>query len=229
MRSAWPEELTDGRSTTNGRGGEQPGAPPSGAGRGLLPSRAVSRAQQRYEVTVEGEQHEVSVELGQLGQLDSGDPVRVRVGDTWCSVRRGADDTLLVRTEGADGPQHVVHLSPGRRPTQAAVGGVVLELEIKSRQEAALEVALASAGGGGGSGAIKAPMPGRVVRVLVTEGEAVAAETPLLIVEAMKMENEVRAPAAGVVQRVSVTAGDTVEAGQLLCEVVAAAEPPTTD
>ncbi|MCA9653525.1 MAG: acetyl-CoA carboxylase biotin carboxyl carrier protein subunit [Myxococcales bacterium] len=67
-------------------------------------------------------------------------------------------------------------------------------------------------------------MPGRVVRVLVAEGDAVDADDPLLIVEAMKMENEVRAPAAGVVRRVAVATGDTVEAGQLLCELD---EPPT--
>ncbi|MCH9681746.1 MAG: acetyl-CoA carboxylase biotin carboxyl carrier protein subunit [Deltaproteobacteria bacterium] len=62
-------------------------------------------------------------------------------------------------------------------------------------------------------------MPGRVVRVMVSEGEAVEADAPLLIVEAMKMENEVRTPTAGVVRTVSVAAGDTVDAGQTLCEL----------
>ena len=184
---------------------------------GLLPSHAVGRAQ-RYQVTVDGQQHEVMVELDA-----SGEPARVRVGDAWHVVRRGADDALLVRTVGEDGPQHTVLLSPGSRPTQAAVGGDVLTVEVQSAQEAALAAALASAGGRGSSGIIKAPMPGRVVRVLVAEGEAVEADAALLIVEAMKMENEVRAPAAGVVHRVSVAPGDTVEAGQLLCEVVAPA------
>lgn len=169
---------------------------------------------QRYQVTVEGQQHEVTVELDAAGE-----PARVRVGEAWHTVRRGADDVLLVRTVGEDGPQHTVMLSPGPRPTHAAVGGDVLAVEVQSAQEAALAAALASAGGRGGSGTIKAPMPGRVVRVLVADGEAVQADAALLIVEAMKMENEVRAPAAGVVRRLSVAAGDTVEAGQLLCEV----------
>lgn len=171
---------------------------------------------QRYQVTVEGQQHEVSVELDASGQ-----PVRVRVDDAWCSVRLGADDALLVRTASEDGPQHTVHLSPGRRPTHAASGGDVLAVEVESAQEAALKAALASTGSGSSNGTIKAPMPGRVVRVLVADGDAVQADAPLLIVEAMKMENEVRAPAAGVVRRLSVAAGDTVEAGQLLCEVAA--------
>lgn len=171
---------------------------------------------QRYQVTVEGQQHEVSVELDASGQ-----PVRVRVGDAWHTVRLGADEALVVSSAGADGPQHTVLLSPGARPKHAAVGGDVLEVDVKSAQEAALAAALASAGGRGGSGTIKAPMPGRVVRVLVADGEAVPADAPLLIVEAMKMENEVRSPTAGVVRRLSVAAGDTVEAGQLLCEVAA--------
>jgi len=175
----------------------------------------VGRAQ-RYQVTVEGQQHEVSVELDAAGQ-----PVRVRVGEAWHTVRSGADDALVVSPAGADGPHHTVLLSPGPRPTHAAVGGDVLAVDVKSAQEAALEAALASAGGRGGGGTIKAPMPGRVVRVLVTEGQTVEADAPLLIVEAMKMENEVRSPTAGVVRRVSIAAGDTVEAGQLLCEVAA--------
>ncbi|WP_323137430.1 acetyl-CoA carboxylase biotin carboxyl carrier protein subunit [Paraliomyxa miuraensis] len=175
---------------------------------------------QRFEVTVEGQHHEVSVELDRLDH-PQGHPVRVRVGNTWCTVRPGADETLLVRTAGDDGPQHVVHLCPGRRPQHASVGGEVLAVAVKSRQEAALEAALASAGGGGGRGAILAPMPGRVVRVLVADGDEVEVDAPLLIVEAMKMENEVRAAAAGVVRGIGVTAGDTVEAGQRLCEVVA--------
>jgi biotin carboxyl carrier protein len=97
----------------------------------------------------------------------------------------------------------------------------VLAVDVQSVQEAALAAALASVGGRGGSGTIKAPMPGRVIRVLVAEGDAVPVDAPLLIVEAMKMENEVHAPTAGVVRHVWVAAGDTVEAGALLCEIAA--------
>ncbi|HGG56889.1 MAG TPA: acetyl-CoA carboxylase biotin carboxyl carrier protein subunit, partial [Nannocystis exedens] len=64
---------------------------------------------------------------------------------------------------------------------------------------------------------IKAPMPGRVVRVLVAVGDTVDKGTPLLIIEAMKMENEMHAAAAGVVAQISVSEGDTVDPGQLLC------------
>jgi pyruvate carboxylase subunit B len=63
---------------------------------------------------------------------------------------------------------------------------------------------------------VLAPMPGRVVKVNVVLGDAVLAGTPLLSIEAMKMENELLAPSLGRVARVLVKAGDTVEADQEL-------------
>jgi biotin carboxyl carrier protein len=70
--------------------------------------------------------------------------------------------------------------------------------------------------GGAGRCPISAPMPGRVVRVLVAEGDLVRARQPLVVVEAMKMENELRAPGDGVVVKVSIEAGQSVEAGAVL-------------
>ena len=64
--------------------------------------------------------------------------------------------------------------------------------------------------------AIVAPMPGRIVRVLVKPEEAVAARQPLVVVEAMKMENELRAPRAGTVAEVRVAEGASVEANTVL-------------
>lgn len=65
----------------------------------------------------------------------------------------------------------------------------------------------------GGGGVIKAPMPGRVVRVLVAKGESVRKGAGVLILEAMKMENEIQAPADGTIDALFVEAGQTVEAG----------------
>jgi biotin carboxyl carrier protein len=59
-------------------------------------------------------------------------------------------------------------------------------------------------------------MPGRVVKVLVKSGDTVAARQPLVIVEAMKMENELRAPRAGTVADVRVSEGQSVEANAVL-------------
>jgi glutaconyl-CoA/methylmalonyl-CoA decarboxylase subunit gamma len=67
------------------------------------------------------------------------------------------------------------------------------------------------AGGTGGDRVIKSPMPGRVVKVLVAKGDTVEAGHGLVVLEAMKMENEVRAKLAGTVAEVHVTPGSAVE------------------
>lgn len=66
---------------------------------------------------------------------------------------------------------------------------------------------------------IKAPMPGRVIRILKRKGEKVSKNQGLIVVEAMKMENELKANGDGVVKEVFVKEGETVEAGQKLLEV----------
>ncbi|MCA9971009.1 MAG: biotin/lipoyl-binding protein, partial [Anaerolineales bacterium] len=68
-------------------------------------------------------------------------------------------------------------------------------------------------------GRVKAPIPGLVTRVLVAAGEAVAAGQPLLVLEAMKMENEIRAPRDGVVTAVHVYAGQSVAREMVMVEV----------
>ena len=69
------------------------------------------------------------------------------------------------------------------------------------------------------SGTVRAPMPGRVVKVMVAVGAAVEQGTGVVVVEAMKMENELVAQISGVVERVLVAAGDPVERGSALVEI----------
>lgn len=71
----------------------------------------------------------------------------------------------------------------------------------------------------GGSGVLKAPMPGLVVRVEVEPGQQVTAGAPVVVLEAMKMENQLVAPATGTVTEVRVKAGATVERGAVLVEI----------
>ena len=83
------------------------------------------------------------------------------------------------------------------------------------------EASRAAHGGAGGSGLVTAPMPGKVIAVLVAVGDAVEAGQPLVLVEAMKMETTLAAEIAGRVQKVGVTPGQLVEAGQVLVEISA--------
>lgn len=97
-----------------------------------------------------------------------------------------------------DGRNYHIHLVDERR---MRVGGAQAGLELQGRQS------------------ITVPMPGKVVAVLVSEGDPVEKGQGLVIVEAMKMENEVRSPIAGAVKEVKVKAGDTVEGGAVLLVV----------
>ena len=66
---------------------------------------------------------------------------------------------------------------------------------------------------------VKASMPGKVVRVLTKPGDSVQAGTGILVIEAMKMQNELKAPKTGVVKKINVAEGAAVDAGQALAEV----------
>jgi biotin carboxyl carrier protein len=78
------------------------------------------------------------------------------------------------------------------------------------------------------SGVVVAPMPGLVLRIQVVEGQHVEAGAGLVVVEAMKMENELRTPRAGVVGRIHVTIGAVVEKGAMLVTVDDSAPAETT-
>jgi len=67
---------------------------------------------------------------------------------------------------------------------------------------------------------ILAPMPGKIIRVLVQTGEKVEAGQGLLVVEAMKMQNEIRSPKSGTVERLLVKEGQPVNSGEVVCVVV---------
>lgn len=84
-------------------------------------------------------------------------------------------------------------------------------LALRRAQEAVQQV--------GGRQEVISPMPGRVAALLVRPGQQVAQGEPIMVVEAMKMENELRAPKAGVVEDIAVQVGATVEMGAVLCFV----------
>lgn len=74
----------------------------------------------------------------------------------------------------------------------------------------------ANAGNDSGRRDVKAAMPGKVIKILVEPGQTVEAAAGLLILEAMKMQNEVRSPGPGTVAAIRVAVGDTVASGQVL-------------
>ena len=96
------------------------------------------------------------------------------------------------------------------------VRGHEIALEVLNAREAAARRMQAAAGGDAGTWEVKSPMPGKVVAVLVKPGDTVAAGQGLIVVEAMKMENELRAPKAGTIATIHVQPGETVVARAVL-------------
>jgi acetyl/propionyl-CoA carboxylase alpha subunit len=70
-----------------------------------------------------------------------------------------------------------------------------------------------------GDGRVKAPIPGMITRVIVDVGDQVEAGQPILVLEAMKMENEIRAPRAGIVSRLDIAPGQGVALHEVLAEI----------
>jgi biotin carboxyl carrier protein len=101
---------------------------------------------------------------------------------------------------------------------RAIVGGIAYELGIEGLEE---ERAGPKAGSAvaAGEGAVTAIMPGKIIRVLVAEGENVAEGDVVCILEAMKMENELKAPRDGVVKALYARPGQDVETGAVLAEI----------
>jgi biotin carboxyl carrier protein len=152
-----------------------------------------------FRVIVDGTPHlvdAVRVDGGALSfiQLDGGHSV---------GLMGGGRSHRVAITEGASGEL-----------TLALADGVVRATVNGRRSRRGGEVA-----GAAGEQRILAPMPGKVLRVLVQPGQDVAARQPLVVVEAMKMENELSSPRAGRVKEVTAVEGQSVEAGRILIVV----------
>ena len=126
------------------------------------------------------------------------------------------------------GDSWTVAVQPGEGPGRWALGVVGERVEVEALDERSrqrpTDAAPRAGPPGGGSRTVLAPMPGLVVRIEVAAGQPVAAGAGLVVVEAMKMENELRAPHSGVVATVHVAVGQAVERGAPLV-TLASPEP----
>jgi biotin carboxyl carrier protein len=161
----------------------------------------------RLTVHVDGTRFLVEVEETPDGR------VRVQVDGQSVDVdarlpRYGAGSVLL------DGASYLVEFGEDGNDRTLAVDGEVfhVQLEPVGRRRPADGAGTQD----GGAQRLVAPMPGKVVAVLVQVGQAVEPGAGLVVLEAMKMENEFRAKAAGVVAEVHVTPGQAVNAGDTL-------------
>jgi biotin carboxyl carrier protein len=192
-------------------------------------SAAAVRVSAAPSTNLAGDRH-VVVEPGEAWSVASGPTVRAGEGsDPRAPNRPGQAGEIGASVRVADPTgtttQRVIlgsdHQAAGRGVwlLELVVDGWRFDLTVESarraalRERAAREAAVAHAGG---TIQVRAIIPGRIVAVAVAMGDRVEAGAHLLVVEAMKMQNELRAPHAGTVERVAVTAGMTVERGDLL-------------
>ncbi len=126
-----------------------------------------------------------------------------------------APHTLSLLLEGQSFEIRVSPLPDGALKLQTGLHDFTAELvdprAWRGRKHGALEAE--------GRQQVFAPMPGKVIRLLVQEGDMVETGQGLLVVEAMKMQNEIRSPKVGKVERLHVKEGQPVNSGEILCIV----------
>ncbi len=158
----------------------------------------------RFQVEVGGRVREVGIESSGTGTVVTldGSPVDIE-------VRPVGEGRLSLRFP-ATGRQQDVVITRGRNgAVDVLVGGLRVPVSIRPEGRTGTR----SAASGDAPERVVAPMPGKVVKLLVKPGDQVTSRQGVIVVEAMKMENELRAGRDGVVREVLVTEGASVDAG----------------
>ncbi len=166
----------------------------------------------KYFVTVNGEPHEVELveRLGRLSVVYDGKPVDARYEE----VDRLGQAALLLSDR-----TYAVSIEGDANRSLVTVAGHLYDVEIEDERERAAHQAEREPGKKGGD--VKSVMPGVVIKLLVAPGETVEKGRALLILEAMKMQNEITAPSDGKVTKIHVSEKQAVASGTLLVTLAA--------
>jgi biotin carboxyl carrier protein len=162
-----------------------------------------------FEIIVDGKTHRLEIEKGARGWLCRFDRQTLQVDAV--IPRRDVLSLIL------DGKSYEIKREQTATDLHMWVGNARLSVEVRdprslrSRQKSGMDEK--------GPRKIVAPMPGRIVRVLVQEKSPVEAGQGMVVVEAMKMQNEIKSPKKGVVQKITAAAGAAVNAGDVLAIV----------
>ncbi len=149
----------------------------------------------KLSVTIAGSTHEIDLEA---------------LGAQITAVEPGVYSVLL------EGRSYEARTEPGEDGVVVFIDGHRFEAEIRDPRRWSRRGARQ---GAEGSVKVTAPMPGKVVRLLVASGDEVTAGQGLLVVEAMKMQNELKSPKAGRVASLHAQQGETVSAGEVLAVI----------
>ena len=164
----------------------------------------------RYFVSINGVEKTVKLSRDASGdyrcQIDDGPPFFVRSAPMHQRIH------LL-------GERASSYISVSVDSDDISGGGPRGALQVESQRLRAMRDAAGSSGDGSNDGVVTSPMPGRVVKNLVATGDTVLKGQGVVVVEAMKMENELKAPFDGVIIKTFADSGDLVDAGAPLVEL----------
>lgn len=167
-----------------------------------------------YVALINGE--EQNVEVAEL----AGGKFRLMIENRELTVdAREVSESTLSLVNGDQAYNVEFEHDPSGKGDNVLVRGHLVNVEVMDLRTMRLRKAAESAGGPAGPAQICAPMPGMVVDILVEEGQEVTEGQGLVVVEAMKMENELKAPKDGVVKDLKAIKGEAVDSGVALCVV----------
>jgi biotin carboxyl carrier protein len=164
----------------------------------------------KYVVEIAGRAVEVDLD-GDKVRVD-GDEVAARISDL-------PGTPIVLLTIGNSVYRVAASRGPGKGRYSLASDGRRYDAEALDERTRAIRELSAATAGPSGPAPVVAPMPGLIVRINVAQGDRVQAGQGLVVMEAMKMENELRAVAAGTVKAIRVTPGTAVERGTTLVEL----------
>jgi biotin carboxyl carrier protein len=160
----------------------------------------------RFRLAVDGEAHEIEVDRGSTG-------VRIRVdGAEYRARTRPSDDGVAVRIGSK---VHRIRFEG----LEVLADGARFPIGISGIQEDRASRARDSASTGGQHVDVRAPMPGRVARIFVEPGARVKRGQTLVVLEAMKMQNEIPSPRDGLVRSVEVVEGESITADRVVAVI----------
>lgn len=119
-----------------------------------------------------------------------------------------------------DGEEFEVEIELGKGNWEVSIEGRTYTVEVEgSPSKPTKERRVAKSSGKTGSGIVASAIPGKIVEILATEGEEVEAGSVVIVLEAMKMQNEIKAPIDGRVKKIMCKTGERVEANMPLLEI----------
>jgi len=148
--------------------------------------------------------------------ISAGGRRRIRLGDTelffdWVRLADGHYSLIL------DGSVYDLMVNQDADTCTVASHGGTYSFRIMDSRHSGMRPHIEE--GPAGLQRVCAEMPGKIIRLLVGEGDTVAYDQSLLILEAMKMQNEIRAPKAGVIKEIAIGGGATVNSGEFLLSI----------